>query len=107
SLQTVRRYDEARTVLDRVLEMAPGNAAALGVKALTFQAEGRLNEAAEILAKAPANSQDDALRFARASQLYNERHFDEAIAYIQQNVPPAFANDPRTLVLVGWCQKFA
>ena len=58
AFQGVRRFDEARAVLDRVLEMAPGNEAALGVKALTFQEEGRLNEAAEILAKAPANSQD-------------------------------------------------
>src|SRR6476620_6841059 len=107
SFQSVRRYDEARRIVDRVLEMSPGNEAALAAKAFSFQAQGRLNEAAEILANAPANSQDDALCFARASQLYDERHFDEAIAYIQQNVPPAFANDPRTLVLVGWCQKFA
>jgi TolB-like protein/Tfp pilus assembly protein PilF/class 3 adenylate cyclase len=107
SFQSVRRYDEARRIVDRVLEMSPGNEAALAGKAFSFQAQGRLNEAAEVLAKAPANSKDDALSFARASQLYDERHFDEAIAYIQQNVPPAFANDPRTLVLVGWCQKFA
>jgi len=107
SFQSVRRYDEARRIVDRVLEMSPGNEAALAGKAFSFQAQGRLNEAAEVLAKAPANSQNDALIFARASQLYDERHFDEAIAYIQQNVPPAFANDPRTLVLVGWCQKFA
>jgi len=107
SFQSVRRYDEARRIVDRVLEMSPGNEAALAAKAFSFQAQGRLNEAAEVLAKAPANSQDDALSFARASQLYDERHFDEAIAYIQQNVRPAFANDPRTLVLVGWCQKFA
>jgi TolB-like protein/Tfp pilus assembly protein PilF len=107
SFQSVRRYDEARRIVDRVLEMSPGNEAALAGKAFSFQAQGRLNEAAEVLAKAPANSQNDALSFARASQLYDERHFDEAIAYIQQNVPPAFANDPRTLVLVGWCQKFA
>src|SRR6266568_397871 len=107
SFQSVRRYDEARRIVDRVLEMSPGNEAALAGKTFSFQAQGRLNEAAEVLAKAPANSQDDALSFARASQLYDERHFDEAIAYIQQNVHPAFANDPRTLVLVGWCQKFA
>ncbi len=107
SFQSVRRYDEARRIVDRVLEMSPGNEAALAGKTFSFQAQGRLNEAAEVLAKAPANSQDDALSFARASQLYDERHFDEAIAYVQQNVPPAFANDPRTLVLVGWCQKFA
>ena len=107
SLQSVRRFDEARTVLDRVLEMSPGNEAALAAKALASNAQGRLKEAAEVLAKAPANSQDEALTLTRAIQLYYERRFDEAIAQIQQNMPAAVANDPRTLTLLGYCQKFA
>jgi tetratricopeptide (TPR) repeat protein len=107
TFQSVRCYDEARAVLDRVLEMAPGNETALGFKALTFQAEGRLSEAAEILAKAPANSQDEALTFARAAQFYDEKRFDEAIAYIQQKMPAELANDPRIMTLLGYCQKFA
>ena len=107
TLQTVRRYDEARTVLDRALEISPGNEAALAAKALNLQAQGRLNEAAAILAKAPANSQDELLSFARAAQLYDERRFDAAIVQIQQNTPAAWANDPRTMILLGLCQKFA
>jgi len=107
SLQTVHRYEEARTVLDRVLEMSPGNDGALAVKALTFQAQGRLKEAAETLAKAPVNSQGETLSFARAIQLYYERRFDEAIAQIQHNTPATFSNDPRTMTLTGLCQKFA
>jgi len=107
SRQTVRRYDEARTVLDRVLEMSPGNESALGAKALSFQAQGRLKEASEALSKAPANSQEEALAFATAIQLYYERHFDEAITEIQHNTPAALANDPRTQTLLGYCQKFA
>ena len=39
--------------------------------------QGRLKEAAEVLAKAPANSQDEALTMARALQLYYERRFDK------------------------------
>jgi TolB-like protein/class 3 adenylate cyclase/Tfp pilus assembly protein PilF len=105
TFQTVRRHDEARAVVDRALEISPGNEAALGEKALTFQAEGRLNEAAEILAKAPANSQDEVLTMARALQLYYERRFDDAIAQIQQKTPAAVANDPRTMTLLGYCQK--
>src|SRR5262249_43613600 len=69
--------------------------------------EGRLNEAAEILAKAPANSQDEAVTFARAAQFYYERRFDEAIVQIQQHTPPEFANDPRIMTYLGYCQKFA
>jgi len=107
TFQTVRRYDEARAALDRALEMAPGNEAALGWKALAFQAEGRLNEAAEILAEAPANSQDEVVAFARANQLIYGRRFDEAIGQIRQNTPATLANDPRTLTLLGYCQKFA
>ena len=107
SFQTVRRFDEARAVFDRVLEMSPGNEVALATKALSFHAQGRLKEAAEVLAKAPANSQDEGLTMARALQLYDERRFDEAIAQIQQNTPAAVANDPRTMTLLGHCQKFA
>jgi TolB-like protein/class 3 adenylate cyclase/Tfp pilus assembly protein PilF len=107
TFQGIRRFDEARAVIDRALELAPGNEAALGAKASSFQAEGRLNEAAEVLAKAPPNSQEERLAFARAAQFYYERRFDEAIAQIQQNTPAAFANDPSTLTLIGYCQKFA
>jgi TolB-like protein/Tfp pilus assembly protein PilF len=107
TFQSVRRYDEAQTILDRVLEISPGNDSALAGKALSLQTQGRLSEASKVLAKAQADSQDDTLSFARAIQLYDERRFDEAIAYIQQKMPTPSANDPRTWVLLGYCQKFA
>ena len=106
SLQTVRRFDEAQAVYDRVLEMSPGNETALAAKASSFQGQGRLKEAAEILAKAPANSKDENLTMTRAIQLYYERRFDEVVAQIQQNTPATIANDPRTMTLLGLCQKF-
>ena len=102
---TLRRFDEARAVLDHVLEISPGNGAALGSKAESFQAQGRLNEAAEVLAKA-GHSQDEHLMGTRVLQLYEERRFDAAIAQIQQNMPAALANDPRTQTLLGYCQRF-
>src|SRR5215471_18699234 len=107
TFQSARRFDEARQIFDRILEISPGNEAALSAKAFSFQTQGRLNEAAQVLAKAPANSRNDALVFARAIQLYNERRFDEAVAYIQQNVPAEFANDPRTMTLLGEFQQLA
>jgi TolB-like protein/Tfp pilus assembly protein PilF/class 3 adenylate cyclase len=107
TLQTVRRFDEAQTVLDRVLEISSGNEAALAAKAAIFQGQGRLKEASEFLAKAPANSQDEAVTIQRAVQLYDERQFDAAVVYIQHNMPPSVANDPRTFTLVGLCQKLA
>jgi TolB-like protein/class 3 adenylate cyclase/Tfp pilus assembly protein PilF len=107
TLLSVRRYDEARTVVDRALEISPGNEDALAAKAFSFQGQGRLNEAAEILAKAPANSQDEVLTFARAAQLYGERRFDDAIVQIQQKTPAALANDPRAIMFLGQCQQHA
>ena len=107
TFQTARRYDEARTVLDRALEISPGNESALAAKAFTFQAQGRLKEAAEVLARAPANSENETLTVGRALQLYFERRFDEAIAYIQQKIPASEANDPRIITLLGQCQQLA
>jgi tetratricopeptide (TPR) repeat protein len=107
TLQTVRRFDEAQTVLDRALEISPGNESVLAAKAAIFQGQGRLKEASEVLAKVPANSQDEAVSIQRALQLYDERRFDAAVVYIQHNMPPSVANDPRTFTLVGLCQKLA
>jgi TolB-like protein/Tfp pilus assembly protein PilF/class 3 adenylate cyclase len=107
TLQTARRYDEARTVVDRALEISPGNESALATKAFSFQTQGRLKEAAEVLAKAPANSENEALSIGRCLQLYFERRFDEAIAYIQQKIPASAAHDPRLITLLGQCQQLA
>ena len=104
---SVSRFDEARTMYDRVLEISPGKESALAQKAWIFQLEGRLKEAAEVLAKIPANSQDEGVAIQRFVQLYDERRFDEAIAYIQHNYPPSLANDPRTITFLGFCQKLA
>jgi TolB-like protein/class 3 adenylate cyclase/Tfp pilus assembly protein PilF len=106
-LASVRRFDEAQAVLDRVLEISPGNEAVLGAKAGMFQGEGRLKEAAEVLAKIPANSQDDSVNIQRAIQLYDERRFEAAVVYVQHNMPPALANDPRTITFLGLCQKLS
>ena len=105
SFQSVRRFDETRAVFDRVLEISPGNEAALSAMASSSQTQGRLKEAAEVLAKAPANSKDEGLIMTRAIQLYYERRFDEVIAQIQQNTSATIANDPRILTLLGLCQK--
>src|SRR5438552_6552021 len=106
NLASVRRFDEAQTVLDRVLEISPGNEAVLAGKAAIFQGQGRLKEADEALAKAPANSQDESIAITRALQLYDERRFEDAIFHIQHNAPPSVANDPRTMTLLADCQRF-
>jgi TolB-like protein/class 3 adenylate cyclase/Tfp pilus assembly protein PilF len=107
TLASVRRFDEAHAVVDRVLEISPGNEAVLAAKAGMFQAEGRLKEAAEVLAKIPANSQDDSVCIQRFVQLYDERRFDDAVVYLQHNLRPSLANDPRAITFLGLCQQLA
>ncbi len=104
---SVSRFDQAQTMFDRVLEISPGNESALVAKAWIFQLEGRLKEAGEVLAKIPANSQDEGVVTQRFVQLFEERRFDDAIAYVQHNAPSSLANDPRTITFVGFCQKFS
>jgi TolB-like protein/Tfp pilus assembly protein PilF/class 3 adenylate cyclase len=105
TLQTVRRFDEAQTALDRILEISPGNEDVLATKAAIFQGQGRLKEASEVLAKIPGNSQEDTVNIQRFIQLYDERQFDAAIVYVQHNMSPSVANDPRTITFLGICQK--
>ena len=107
TLQTVRRFDDAQTALDRVLEISPGNESVLASKAAIFQGQGRLKEAAEVLAKIPANSTDDGVNIQRFIQLYDERRFDAAVVYVQHNMPPSLANDPRTITFLGLNQKLS
>jgi TolB-like protein/class 3 adenylate cyclase/Tfp pilus assembly protein PilF len=106
TLSSVRRFDDARAVLDRVQRIAPDNESAFAARAGTFQGEGRLKEAADSLAKVPADSQDESVAISRCLQLFYERNFDAAITQIHK-APPVIANDPRTLTLLGYCQKSA
>jgi tetratricopeptide (TPR) repeat protein len=105
TLGSLRRFDEARAVIDRVLEIAPGNESALASKAAAFQLDGRIKEAAETLAKIPADSKDESVSIFRMLQFFYERNFNAAIAE-DHKAPPTTANDPRMLTFVGYCQKY-
>src|SRR5437016_2757238 len=79
-LTSSRRFPEAEAAIDRVLRLSPDNETALAIKSLTLQGEGRLKDAADLLAKIPANSQDTSVSLARNLQAFYERRFDAAIA---------------------------
>lgn len=49
----MHRYDEARIWLDRALAIAPNDTLEIGYKAATFQAQGRLDDAARVLDSVP------------------------------------------------------
>ena len=111
-LNLLRRFDEARAALDRALELSPNDESALANKANLLQTEGRLDEAAKVLARIPADSTDDYVVFIRAVQAIFEGRFDAAIALIEPRTTPAKPGDPLNttaktfLVQLGYCQEW-
>jgi len=85
-LSYLRRYDEAHAALDRALQISPGDEGALANNANLFQSEGRLPEAAAMLARIPADSTDDYVVLIRVWQATFERRFDDAIAIAERKL---------------------
>jgi TolB-like protein/Flp pilus assembly protein TadD len=108
----LRRFDDARAVIDRALEISPDSASVRASKAGVFQSEGRLDEAAQELARIPANSMDDFVVSTRIGQAIYERHFDAAISVIERKLSSLPAGQPLdsitelALVQLGFCQQW-
>jgi tetratricopeptide (TPR) repeat protein len=110
----MRRFAEAQALIDRELELVPGDASALASKALCFQAEGRLAEAAEQLAKIPESSNDETFLTARPRQFALERRFDEAVKQMETTIKrsskpeePLVGDTIPNLTLLGYYQEWA
>jgi TolB-like protein/Tfp pilus assembly protein PilF len=101
--QSSRQFDDAERVLDRVMQISPGNPGAIAQRAFLFQTEGDLPKAEAELAKAPADSNVDDIVLARFVQLYLERKYDDGLRLVE-NSTARFAQDPRTISLVGYCK---
>ncbi len=108
----LRRFDEARAAMDRALEISPDSASVRASKAVTFQNEGRLDEAAKELARIPADTTDDFVLSPRINQAIYERHFDTAISFIERKLDSVPAGQPLdsvtelALVQLGFCQQW-
>jgi TolB-like protein/Flp pilus assembly protein TadD len=108
----LRRFDDARAFMDRALEISPDSASVRGSKAVTLQNEGRLAEAAEELARIPADVTEDFVLSPRINQAMYERHFDTAISVIERNLSSLPAGQPPdsivefALVQRGFCQQW-
>ncbi len=106
----LRRFDDARAALDRALEISPDSSSARASKAGVFQNEGRLNEAAQELARIPADVMDDFVVPVQVGQAIYERDFDKAISVIERKLNSLPAGQPldsySELMLVqrGYCQ---
>ena len=83
TMVNLRRFDEAHRWLDRALEISPSDTLALGYKISAFQAEGRIEEAARMLAQLPPAAIDAGIAVYRGNQRMYERRYPEAIAELQ------------------------
>ncbi len=108
----LRRFDDARAAMDRALQISPDSASVRASKAVTFQNEGRLNEAAQELARIPADTTDDFVVAPRINQAIYERNFDSAISIIERKLSSVPAGQPLdsvtelALVQLGFCQQW-
>jgi TolB-like protein/Flp pilus assembly protein TadD len=109
----LRRFDDARAAIDRALEISPDSGSVRASKAVSFQNEGRLDEAAEELARIPADATDDFVVAPRINQAIYERQFDKAISIIEQKLRSVPAGQPLdsvtelALVQLGYCQQWS
>jgi TolB-like protein len=83
TMLNLRRFDEAHRWLDRALEISPSDTLALGYKISSFQAEGRIDEAARVLAQLPPAAIDAGIAVYRADQRMFEHRFVDAAAELQ------------------------
>jgi len=82
TLLNMRRFKEAHEALDRALAIAPNDGLALSYKVSTFQAEGKVEEAARVLNRVPSDGIDPGLASFRGYQRLLERRFPVAISEI-------------------------
>ncbi|MFL6537335.1 MAG: tetratricopeptide repeat protein [Chthoniobacterales bacterium] len=112
-LNLLRRFNEAHAALDRALQISPNDEGALGNQANLYQSEGRLPEAAAMLARIPADSTDDYVVLVRTWQAVFEGRLDDAVAVIQRKlgtINPAEAQSTANNALwmqLGYCYEWA
>jgi tetratricopeptide (TPR) repeat protein len=80
SLGQMRRFEECRRWLDRALALSPGRPDALAYKVLSYQAQGRLEDAARLLGDKPAPDEAPIVATMRSRQRLLEHHYEQDIA---------------------------
>jgi DNA-binding NtrC family response regulator/serine/threonine protein kinase len=108
----LRRFREAQAAINRALEISPNDQYGIIVKALLFQYEGRLDEAAKQLARLPTDSTDKTILLVRATQALLERNFEQVIFCTEQATKsvspekPLSTQDAIGLVYLGYAQRW-
>jgi TolB-like protein/Tfp pilus assembly protein PilF len=108
----LRRFDDGYTMIDRALQIAPDSASARANKVALLQAEGRLEEADQELARIPEDATDYWVVNARGNQALYKRHYDNAAKVFERKInsrpadqPPDFF-DKLFLVNLGYCYQW-
>jgi len=108
----LRRFDEGYAVLDRALQLAPDSAAAHANRVNLLQAQGRLEEADQELARIPENATDYWAVNARANQALYKRRYDVAARIFERKINSRPADqsldffDKLFLVNLGYCYEW-
>jgi TolB-like protein len=110
TLGYLRRFAEAKVLVDRALQIAPDAPRALLAKASLLQAEGRLDDAAQPVGMLPPNPGPLQVS-TKVLQIFYERRFDAVIAQLQPFLVPSKSGEPldvwkkALLPVLGYCQQ--
>jgi TolB-like protein/Tfp pilus assembly protein PilF len=80
----LRKFSEARTLIDRALSIIPTNPLFLALKAETYQSEGNLDAADQLLDPLPLRPEDTSVFLLRLRQFYFHRDFEKAKAALTE-----------------------
>ena len=106
----LRRFVEAKDLIDRALRIAPNAPRALVAKVSLLQAEGRLDDAANQVWLITPNPGPLEVS-TKATQIFYERRFDAVIAQLEPFLVPSKSGEPldvwkkALLPLLGYCQQ--
>jgi TolB-like protein/Tfp pilus assembly protein PilF len=79
----LRQFPTALKLIDRALDILPNNVELVSVKAIIYQAQGNLQEAAKLLPDVNAGTASNAVFVVKLKQLTFERNFGEAVRLLQ------------------------
>ena len=108
----LRRFDDGYAMIDRALQIAPDSASARANKVALLQAQGRLEEADQELARIPEDATDYWVVSARGNQALYKRHYDQAAKVFERKINSRPADqqpdffDKSFLVNLGYCYQW-
>jgi TolB-like protein/Tfp pilus assembly protein PilF len=106
----LRRFDEARELLQRALQLNPDEGNIVACLAQIDQSQGRLDAAEQWLAQAPLDVRD-VWGYGHVYQLLLRRRFEGAVKFIEPLLPGDDAKfggpDLQNIVAMGYAQKWA